>query len=39
VDPTNNVYVAGETCSTNFPTNVYAPDGMYDAFVTKLNGP
>lgn len=39
VDGTSNVYVSGNTNSTNFPTNVYAPGGLTDAFVTKFNGP
>jgi hypothetical protein len=39
VDASGNAYVSGNTFSTNFPTNVYAPGGLYDAFVTKFNGP
>lgn len=39
VDTSGNTYVAGKTNSANFPTNVYAPGGLYDAFVTKFNGP
>lgn len=40
VDSTGNTYIAGQTCSTNFP--VQAPEqaanaGQCDAFVTKLN--
>jgi hypothetical protein len=39
LDTSNNVYVTGETVSTNFPTTVYARGGGTDAFVTRLNGP
>lgn len=39
VSNTGNAYVSGNTISTDFPTNVYAPGGAYDAFVTKFNGP
>ncbi|MDM8530340.1 SBBP repeat-containing protein, partial [Anaerolineales bacterium HSG25] len=42
VDGSGNVYITGETASTNFPTTVGAHDETYlggssDAFVTKLN--
>jgi hypothetical protein len=42
VDSTDNVYVTGETSSTNFPTTAGAfqmtnAGGIADAFVTKLN--
>jgi hypothetical protein len=39
VDSSGAAYVSGNTFSTDFPTNVYAPGGQYDAFVTKFNGP
>lgn len=39
VDAAKNVYVTGSTFSTNFPTNVYAPGGGYDAFITNFLGP
>jgi hypothetical protein len=39
LDSSNNVYLSGNTNSADFPTHVYAPGGMYDAFVTKFNGP
>jgi hypothetical protein len=39
VDSSGNAYVSGNTNSTDFPTNVYAAGGLYDAFVTKFNGP
>jgi hypothetical protein len=39
LDSAGNAYVSGNTISTNFPTNVYAPGGQFDAFVTKFNGP
>jgi hypothetical protein len=41
VDSSNNVYVTGETNSTNFPTaNPIQPanGGGYDAFLTKIGG-
>jgi hypothetical protein len=38
IDNAGNVYVAGETTSTNFPkTNASSLSGFSDAFVTKLN--
>ncbi len=41
VDGSGNMYVAGTTRSTNFPTTPGAPDpmltGIEDAFVTKIN--
>jgi hypothetical protein len=39
VNASGYVYVTGNTNSTDFPTNVYAAGGSYDAFVTKFNGP
>jgi Beta-propeller repeat len=39
VDLAKNAYVVGSTFSSNFPTNVYAYSGDYDAFVTKFLGP
>lgn len=39
VDGSGHVYVTGRTNSVNFPTTVYAAGGLYDAFVTKFNGP
>ena len=41
LDPTGNVYVAGSTRSTNFPTKnplatFETPDGFIDGFVTEL---
>ena len=39
-DSSGNVYVAGETTSTNFPTStgfLQSLGGGYDAFLTKLN--
>jgi hypothetical protein len=39
VNSTGNAYVSGNTYSIDFPTNVYAPGGSYDAFVTRFNGP
>lgn len=42
VDPGGNVYVAGETSSTDFPTTPGAYDGSHngasDAFVSRLDG-
>lgn len=42
VDTSGNVYVGGQTASTNFPTSIGAfqtthNGGTWDAFVTKLN--
>ncbi|MCF6153933.1 MAG: hypothetical protein E3K36_01510 [Candidatus Brocadia sp.] len=42
-DPVGNVYVAGQTLSTDFPTTTGAYDASYnggngDAFVSRLNG-
>ena len=40
VDPTGNIYVAGATDSTDFPTaNAHQPanHGYYDGFATKIN--
>ncbi|HEY6293081.1 MAG TPA: choice-of-anchor D domain-containing protein [Terriglobia bacterium] len=40
VDSSGNTYIAGQTCSTNFPTagpEQAASAGQCDAFVTKLN--
>jgi len=42
VDTSGNVYIAGSTYSTNFPTTSGAyqtsnPNNLYDAFVAKLN--
>ena len=43
LDATNNVYVAGETSSADFPTTVgafqtvFPPNASTNAFVTKLN--
>ena len=40
VDSSGNSYIAGQTCSTNFPTGApyqAANAGQCDAFVTKLN--
>ncbi len=41
IDGARNVYVTGETGSTNFPLSTAAfdrtPNGVLDAFVTKLN--
>lgn len=39
VDSSGNAYVVGSTNSANFPTTVYAAGGLFDAFVTKFNGP
>jgi len=41
VDSSGNAYVVGSTNSANFPTNgtYYAAGGLFDAFVTKFNGP
>jgi hypothetical protein len=41
VDPSGNLFIAGSTSSTNFPTTAGAFDrtqnGAFDVFVTKLN--
>ncbi|AKJ08274.1 Cell surface protein [Archangium gephyra] len=39
LDSSKNVYVVGDTQSTNFPTTVYSHAGLVDAFITKFNGP
>lgn len=39
LDTAGNAYVVGATMSSDFPTNVYAPAGGWDAFVAKFNGP
>lgn len=39
VDASSSAYVTGKTNSANFPTSVYTAGGLYDAFVTKFNGP
>jgi hypothetical protein len=39
LDPWRNVYVVGDTQSTNFPTTVYPYAGGVDAFITKFYGP
>ncbi|QRN95926.1 SBBP repeat-containing protein [Archangium violaceum] len=39
LDPSMNVYVTGNTFSSDFPTNVYGSGGGTDAFVTKFSGP
>jgi hypothetical protein len=39
LDSSKNLYVAGGTFSTNFPTNVYGYAGDQDAFITKFREP
>lgn len=39
LDSARNVYVVGDTQSTNFPTTVYSYSGGMDAFITKFIGP
>lgn len=39
VSSAGKAFVTGDTISADFPTNVYAPGGLSDAFVTTFNGP